>query len=173
MSIETSQPRREFLTQIGALAAAGVLSVSSSAVNAAPNTKSRQKAAQKTGKKPAAPSKPAEPSKSPQKPVDLATLRAEQFRPLEKQRFTLRGPNGDIPLVLTEVTDLSRSNDEDRSKKVRPSPFLLLFNATNFDKVPAKIYTLSNPKIGTFDVYLNEVRADDDPATVQYAVVFN
>jgi len=49
----------------------------------------------------------------------------------------------------------------------------VLFLSKDFQKLPPKIYRISNAKIGTFDVYLNEVRADDDPATVHFCVVFN
>lgn len=106
-------------------------------------------------------------------PLDLKQLNMAKFQPLTGQEFRLEGPNGPVPLVLEKVKDLRRKNDKHRPGDVRSDPFLLIFLSKNFEKLPADIYRLSNSKVGSFEVYLNEVCADDDPATVQFAVVFN
>jgi hypothetical protein len=106
-------------------------------------------------------------------PVDLKKLSMAKFLPLKGQGFRLAGPNGPVPLLLEKVKDLRSKNDKHRPGDVRTDPFLLIFLSQNFESLPPDIYRISNSKIGTFDVYLNEVCADDDPATVHFAVVLN
>jgi hypothetical protein len=106
-------------------------------------------------------------------PIDLKKLNLAKFLPLKGQNFRLAGPNGPVPLVLEKIRDLRSKNDKHRPGDVRTDPFLLVFLSQNFESLPPDIYRISNSKIGTFEVYLNEVCADDDPATVHFAVVFN
>lgn len=169
MRSDRQWPRRKFLADAGAMAAAGWLALPSPPTDAA----TRRRPQPKTPRTPPPRNPPSPESPAPQKPVELKSLSPEQFKTLLDQTFNLAGPNGPISLVLTAVTELKRAGDDARPKEARSEPFSLLFVARNFDRIPAKIYALSNSRIGSFEVYLNEVRADDDPATVHYAVIFN
>jgi len=140
-----TQNRRAFLKGMAALAPAGLLGIKAPQIRAADTAE----------------------------PVELKKLTMAKFQPLTGQDFRLAGPNGPVPLVLEKVKDLRSKNDKHRPGDIRSDPFLLIFLSKNFEKVPADIYRLSNPKLGSFEVYLNEVSADDDPATVHFAVVFN
>jgi Domain of unknown function (DUF6916) len=137
--------RREFLMQLAAIVPASLLGIEVASVRAADAAE----------------------------PLDLKKLSMAKFQPLTGQDFRLEGPNGPVPLVLEKVKDMRCKNDKHRPGDVRTDPFLLLFLSKNFERLPADIYRLSNSKLGAFDVYLNEVCADDDPATVHFAVVFN
>jgi hypothetical protein len=177
MSHESLQPRRTFLLQMSAaLAPAAAFGISLGIANAAGRKPPKTSAKTKTPKASDGGQSPTPQDSKPSGPVDPGKLTLAQFQPLVNQEFKLAGPNNrTVPLVLTSVKDLTRDKAKDpaRPDDVRPDPFQLLFLAKEFDTLPDQIYRFSHPKLGTFDAFINEVRADDDPATVHYCAVFN
>jgi len=177
MSNESLQPRRTFLIQTGAaLVPAAALGISLGMVQGGGRKPPKSSAKTKTAKTPEATQSPTPQDSKPSGPLDLKDLHLAQFQPLVNQEFKLAGPNNrTVPLVLTSARDLTRDKAKDaaRPDDVRPDPFHLLFLAREFDTLPDQIYRIAHPKLGTFDVYINEVRADGDPATAHYCAVFN
>jgi hypothetical protein len=173
---ESLQPRRAFLVRMGVLVPTAVLGFPWEIANGAGRKAKKPTAKPKPVNTPDAVESPSPQSSKPSGPVDPENLKLAQFQPLLNQEFKLAGPNDrTVPLILASVKDLTRDKEKDKARPsdVRSDPFLLVFLAKEFDTLPAKIYRISNPQLGEFDVYLNEVRADDDPATVHYCVVFN
>ncbi len=107
--------------------------------------------------------------------VTIKTATRTDFARLLNQQFVVTTPERPVRLVLVDVRDLRipKDKDVDRPRELRREPFSLLFLAPNFNDLPSKVYRFQCPDLGELDFFLHEVRADDDPASVHYEVIFN
>lgn len=107
------------------------------------------------------------------KTLDVATVKQTEFTKLVGSRFTVSNAERTFTLELVDVRPLKNAGDRARPKDVRRDPFSLLFVASNFNSLKAAIYKFQHDKLGTFEVFLSEVRVGDDSAMRHYEVIFN
>ncbi len=120
--------RREFVTQIAATAATAMFAADSVAIAAA-----------------------AKPTT-----LDVKTATSSTFKAVIGQRFKVAGNSA--AFVLDKVEVVSDPNRAKRPNGIRNETFLLLLSAPNGSHLTEGTYTLANSTLGSFSVYLNEVR---------------
>ena len=88
--------------------------------------------------------------------LDLKTATSGTFKAVVGQSFKIAGNTA--PFVLDQVKIVSDPNAAKKPKGVRKETFSVLLSAPSSVHLKEGTYTLSNAKLGTFSVYLNETR---------------
>jgi hypothetical protein len=98
--------------------------------------------------------------------IELDKIESAQFAAYLNEEFAIVTPTGTIPAKLAEVRNLRHANSP--SGRV---PFSLLFRAAPHVRLPQHIYLTKHPRFGEMEIFLVQVGADAEGATLE--AIFN
>src|ERR1051326_626672 len=98
--------------------------------------------------------------------LNLATVRLEEFAACLGQDFEIVFPDGTLAVNLVEAKQWG----PDQPPNIR-QPFTLTFRVTRNLRLPQDIYKMRHARLGEMEIFLVQVAADQDSATLE--AVFN